>query len=438
MQIILTATYCLLFLYVIRKLSFFRTDGIPVWMPGVVFFLKCISGILLGLIYTYYYTNHQDADSFKFFTDSKYMFDALYTKPYDFFRMFTGFDSNAPELRPYYLKMDAWLNTNPIFNDNKTIVRLNTFFRFFSLGYYYVHVIFINAISFTGLFCIFRSFIVYAPSKKTELFFLTFLLPSVMFWGSGLLKDGLLIGGFGIFLYAFVRIIHHGLSVKRMIALIAGAWILFMTKVYVIAIILPGIFAWWIARNSNGTKAVIIFLLSYIIYLGIGFNIYRFDPDINLAAEIFYKQKNFIEFAEQHSATMITLPRIECSGISVLQHAPHALSNTLFRPFLTDYPGNPLILLASVENLFIMLLILLCLISIDMKKNKTNAFVMFNLAFILLLFVLIGLSSPVLGAIVRYKIIALPSLMFVCLYYYDRGRLIRRLPFLRFLSKIKS
>jgi hypothetical protein len=201
MQVILVIAYALIFFYTIRKNKFFRVGSLPLWIPAAIFILKCICGILLGLLYTYYYKNHQDADSFKFFTDSKYIFDSIYSKPYDFFRMFTGIDEHAPELRAYYLKTDSWLNTNPIYNDNKTIIRLNVFFRFFSLGYYYVHVIFINFISFAGLFFFYKTFLRFARKKEKEIFLLTFLLPSVMFWGSGLLKDGLLLFSFGLFIY---------------------------------------------------------------------------------------------------------------------------------------------------------------------------------------------------------------------------------------------
>src|SRR6188474_3501458 len=149
MEFILTLAYAVLFFYFIRKSKFFSDANISPWLPGALFLLKCISGIILGLIYTVYYTNHNDTDTFKFFTDSKILFDTIYTRPKDFVRMLTGINDMAPELYPYYEKMNSWLNTNPFFNDNRTIVRLNAFFRFFSMGYYNVHVVFINFISFT-------------------------------------------------------------------------------------------------------------------------------------------------------------------------------------------------------------------------------------------------------------------------------------------------
>ena len=330
--------------------------------------------------------------------------------------------------------MNSWLNTNLIFNDNKTIIRLNAFFRFFSLGYYNVHVIFINFISFAGLICLYKAFSIHCTNKKRELFIFIFLMPSVLFWGSGLLKDSILLSGFGLLIYSFTLLIKNGVNPLRLIMFTIGLLILAVTKTYVIAIILPGLFAWWITKHSNLRKVILTFLFVYGLYFFVAFNLYRFNPDYNIAALIFYKQKNFIDLGTIHNASMISFPVIECSAISILKNSPMAFCNTLFRPFLTDVHGNPMILLSAMENILIIFLIIACIISA--RKIKTDPIVIFNIIFITLLFVLIGMISPVLGAIVRYRIVALPCLMFVLIYFYDREKLIRRLSF--FLPKNKK
>ncbi len=436
MEIILTSAYALLFYYIIRKHEFFKTDFKSAWIPGAFFLLKCISGILLGIIYTKYYTNHNDTDTFKFFTDSKIMFDSLYTKPEDFFRMFSGIDSKASELFPYYEKMNSWLNTNQIYNDNKTIIRLNVFFRFFSLGYYNVHVIFINFISFTGLFLLYKVFASYCIGKKKELFILLFLMPSVLFWGSGLLKDGILISGFGLLMYSFTRILKNGFTFKRILMFLLAFIILILTKTYVLVIILPGLLAWWMTYKRKSLKIIITFMTIYILYLIVAFNLYRFNPDYNVAALIYYKQKNFIDFGTLHKATMISLPLIECSATSILINSPLAFCNTMFRPLLTDVKYNPMIFLSAIENLLIIFMIIACIISSDFKSKRIDPIIIFSTIFIVMLFALIGLISPVLGAIVRYRIIALPCLIFLLVYYYDKAKLLNRLSF--FISKSKK
>jgi hypothetical protein len=435
MEIILTVTYSILFFYFIRKSSFYKIDNYPSWLPGIFFLLKCISGILLGIIYTAYYTNHSETDTFKFFTDSKILFDSIYSRPYDFFRMISGIHENDSELLSYYEKMNSWLNRNPFFNDNRTIVRLNAFFRFFSLGYYNVHVIFINFISFTGIFCLYKTFISYCAGNKKELLVLTFLIPSVLFWGSGVLKDGLLLTGFGLLIYCYMLILTKGITRRRATGFISGLIILLMTKVYVIALILPGLFAWWLTYKSTPSKIILIFLGTYLLYFTIAFNIYHFSSDYNLAALIYYKQKNFVDLGIIQKASMISIPMLECSAASIIKNAPQAFYTTLFRPSFSDVHGNPMILLSAFENLFIIILIVLCILSFNRQK-KMNAIIMFCIIFIVLLFMLIGLISPILGAIVRYRIVALPCLMFIIVYFYDKNKLLGLLSF--FKPKIKD
>ncbi|MCB0755282.1 MAG: hypothetical protein KDB98_06780, partial [Flavobacteriales bacterium] len=53
---VLTLAFTAFFIFLISRMSFFRIGAIPVrWFQGV-FVLKVLSGFLLYLIYTYYYT----------------------------------------------------------------------------------------------------------------------------------------------------------------------------------------------------------------------------------------------------------------------------------------------------------------------------------------------------------------------------------------------
>jgi hypothetical protein len=63
--------------------------------------------------------------------------------------------------------------------------------------------------------------------------------------------------------------------------------------------------------------------------------------------------------------------------------------------------------MAAVENALFLIFLIIGLFFIDLKKMKDPWF-WFCLSFILILFVLVGLTTPVLGALVRYKMPALP------------------------------
>lgn len=414
MHILLTCAYVAAFVYVIRKWSFFRSDSIkPSWATAL-FLFKIIAGILLGLIYTYHYTDTKTTDTFKFFNDSKILFQSIHSHPYDFFRMLTGFDDEAPELRSYYERMDAWLNTNLLFNDNRTIIRLNALFHFFSFGYYYIHVVFLNFLSFIGLFSLFKVFESECPERKKELLFFTFLFPSTLFWGSGLLKDGLLLFGMGVLVYQFYFYLKHPEQHRRIVPIVLSFALLSITKLYIIVLLAPGLLTWAIMTKLKFGKPLIYTVAVYFLFFTCAFNFYRILPEYNLAAMLYWKQFNFYGFATSvDSKSLIEIPRLGLDTWSVVKNMPQAFLTTYLRPFFNDIKGNPLVLLSVLENCMIFFATAISLLNYRRPLQKDTGFLWATIFFVITLYILIGLTTPVLGAIVRYKIPALPFLGFV-------------------------
>ncbi len=428
MEWILVTGYLFLFIALILRAPGLDGIGIPrSWFLGV-FCLKVLSGISLGLIYTYYYSDRATADTFKFFDDSKIMFDALFSKPYDFIRMFTGIGGDAPELRKYYTEMDFWLNKDVMFNDNKTIIRLNVLFRFFSMNKYFVHVVFINFISFVGLVCIFKTLASYIPSAAKLIFCSTFLLPSVMFWGSGLLKDGLLIFALGMMLYTFNQLLSNQVKAKTVCIFLLSFVLLIFTKLYVLISIFPGMIAWVWARKNKGWNVAFKFVSAYLLYFIIVFNLQHIFPEYNVADIIYWKQKNFNTLVELTKAkSVIEIPQLDYGLKSILINSPTAFFNTLLRPFPSDVHGNPFILISLFENILIVLVVVATFIYRKKDIDPVSPLILFSLFFVLLMFVLAGLITPIIGALVRYRVPALPFLLFLLISGIDHDRLLGRL-----------
>ena len=115
--------------------------------------------------------------------------------------------------------------------------------------------------------------------------------------------------------------------------------------------------------------------------------------------------------APSHSA--ITLERLKDSYVSIVRMIPKAFINVLFKPlFFSIKTQNEL--LASIENLLIILVFISSLVLADYKNINWNFF--FFLFFIVIIsFVLIGLTTTLSGAIVRYKTPFLPFLLMIAL-----------------------
>ncbi|RLD65562.1 MAG: hypothetical protein DRI84_06555, partial [Bacteroidetes bacterium] len=229
MDALIALIYAILFAWIILKAKFFKLDGIPSKYIFIVFLLKIIAGTALYFVYTYYYEDRSTADIFKYFDDSKIMYDALFDKPIDFFKMlFSVQNDNAYFDVMYYSEMNNWYRVfeNNLYNDSHTIIRLNALFRLFSFGSYHVHTVFMCFLSLTGLVYLYRFFEKFIKANKQLLFFAVFLVPSVILWTSGVLKEGLLVFGLGLMLYFFENLLDKKSKIKSLIFMHLGIFIL--------------------------------------------------------------------------------------------------------------------------------------------------------------------------------------------------------------------
>ncbi len=414
MQALLVVAYTLLFIRVISRRPFFQIQGVNRIYVYSFFLLKVFAGCALGWIYTYYYTDQTTADTFKFFDDSRIMYRVLFNNPLHFLEMFTGVNGHAEHLNQYYSQMNAWNNQDVLFNDNKTLVRLNVLFNFFSLGYYYVHVLFLNVLSFTGLIALFRLFQNHHRSNSQLMFFATMFLPSLLFWGSGLLKDGLLLFAFGFLLYSFHKMNRSIHSTKDIVMFCLSMLLLLFTKLYVLIITLPGLVAWyWSRKDTSAVKIILKFMVGYFIFFIIAFNIWRVNEKYDVADILYYKQRNFYVLANNTKAqSLIQIPPLDATAASLIKHAPAAIARVFVRPSPFD-AHSLLIGMAALENILIILVAVFCVFKMKRNSNVNNAFFWFSIFFVTCIFALIGLITPILGAMVRYKVVALPFLMFV-------------------------
>ncbi|MBI2269933.1 MAG: hypothetical protein HYU69_06180 [Bacteroidetes bacterium] len=268
MEILLTLAYSFLFIWLITRLHFFQIDGIPrLWLIAV-FLLKVLSGVFFWYIYTYYYPVRNQADIYKYFDDSKIMFDALHQHPSDFFKMLFGFDSAPYLYDEYYSKMQLW---SPRFKhavnlENHTMIRLSVLFRLFSMGFYQVHNVFINALSFAGLVALYKAFVGYATGKNKLLFIAIFLVPTVLFWGSGVIRESFILFAMGFTIYYWNRLTAEQGNAKNIIAFIVFILLLFVIKITLCVLIISGCAAWYLSIHIRRWPVAVNFVL--LTFLG--------------------------------------------------------------------------------------------------------------------------------------------------------------------------
>ena len=256
MQLLLPFIYAILFILLIYKMNFFVIDGLSKRSIVFVFILKIIVGIVLHFIYTFYYP---EGDMKSYFDDGNKLFYIL-TNDSNHFKEIILKGDNFNELFTWNASFEKTL-----YNDSRTMVLLNLLFRFFSFGNFYVHIIFMSFLSLIGLTAIYKTFIIYFKSTKKILFFIVFLLPSVLLWSSGVLKEGLLFLGVGLLLYTTNCGLATKYNFRNVLLLCLSIFILLFLKFYILIALLPGLFANFLISHSSNQFVFLKYISSYFI-----------------------------------------------------------------------------------------------------------------------------------------------------------------------------
>ena len=127
------------------------------------------------------------------------------------------------------------------------------------------------------------------------------------------------------------------------------------------------------------------------------------------------------------SGSAISMERLEYSFSSFAKIIPQSFYNVLFKPFFFD-SHSILELMASMENLCFILFFIFCFIYRSKNKVDKNL-LLFCITLIITSFILIGLTTTVMGAIVRYRIPFIPFLLLIPLLFLDTDS-IKKIPFI--------
>jgi len=412
MQYLLPIFYTFFFLFLIYKLKFFKLDGISFKIVSSIFLLKVLSGVALALIYRFYYDSYQTSDVYKYFLDGKVVFNILDKNPADFFKLLIGIDSDAAYMHKYLDHTEFWYKAfnYGLLNDNRLVIRIHVLINFLSFGNFWVHSVIFSFFSFAGLTAIYKTFTKYV-SRKYLLLLAVFFAPSVMFWSSAALKESLIIAMIGMLFFTFFKIIEKKKIALNLIFFTISILLMLLLKFYVLFSLIPGLIAYFVIKQFKIKQSILVFLGIYTIIIVLFFNSAYFSA-YNLPEIISQKQHDFINMldASGHVGSRIYLPELEPNFFSFVKNTPYALINSFFRPSFIDI-HSAIVVPAFIESFFILILLLLSMKVFNIKKVKSLLpEVLLMSSFTITLFILIGLTTPVLGALVRYKVPALPFL----------------------------
>lgn len=378
------------------------------------FSLKLLFSIATVLVYTYYYTDRPHADIYKYFDDSKVIYDAIGEHPGTCFHVITGigYDKDDQELKAvihptqhFDKKEDGIGEVN-----NRLVIRLHVLLRFISHGNVYIHTLFFCFLSFIGCVALYRALQPFFEYRQGRVLILpVFLIPSVLFWTSGMLKETLVMCFLGLMAFSAFRVLSFQNIVTNLVLMTFWVLLMYLVKPFIALSFLAGFYV-MATVNFKGLPRIITILFGVAMALGV---LYLHQTFICEAmSSLIAKRNDFIQLGMAMKAGSLSDTTIrETTCTEPFKLIPSAIYNVFMQPAIWS-PGA-MNKLFGLENLLVLLMAVVSLRYFKRPKRAKMQLAAFSLVFIALNYGVVGITIPIIGALVRYKVFGL--LFFVVL-----------------------
>lgn len=392
--------------------------------------IKLLSGLSVGLVYQYFYGG---GDTYMYHATTNDLYDILLDYPEIGMEILSGYPSEWYDMDRYTYQHKKALAWPALYlpNEPKESAFLTSKYIFYikilTHKSYMAAACVVSFFSFIGLWLFYQVVLERYPDKKKFLFYAFFTIPSLCFWGSGILKDAITIGGLGFVVAGFYNLfIMRRIKLSYFLWLLVGTKVILDIKVYILLAVLMPLVLWFmldlqkLIKNKTLKKLSIPVLIIGGAAVG-GYAVVTFSKKLGKFAV-----ENVVQTAK---ATQQDLSgKGSYTGTAIKTNAYLALINGLFRPLPFD-AKNPFIGIASIENSLLLYLLIVVLrrnrFSHILKRFGEDTFLLPALIFILLFGYMVGFSTPNLGALVRYKIPILPFYaILIALFYVPRKKIL--------------
>ena len=394
--------YLLLFSYLVCRVPFFTHSGLTRPQLVLLFILKVLAGVAYGVFYSSQ-AYRSISDTWRIDEVSKSETALLLHDPIAFIKDLFSYG--------YAQSGNLFAGKNSYWNDLKLniIIKTDAVLNLFTFGNYYANLIFFNFLFFFGPVAFFRAMSCIYPQKKWLLICSVFLVPSFLFWCSGLHKEGLIFTCLGLIIYHFQQQLQlHKLQLKPLLVFVASWILLFALRNFMALLLLPALAIWQLAYLYP-SKAVRVAVTVYAAGLLLFFTSAFISPVADFPQYIIDKQSAFKALPGN---SVIEVPGLHNSLSSFIHFLPYALDIAFLRPHITE-ARNFSYLPAATEVLLLLLIVVLSLFySRNQKQSATQtSFTLFSVCFGISFLLLSGYTVTFSGAIVRYRALVLPLLI---------------------------
>jgi hypothetical protein len=387
-------------------------------------YAKLFFSFAFALVYILYYGG---GDTVAYYDGAVVINNVLLKDPEVYFKiMTTSFDNSHYTL---YYDQHTGLPPGWIFREPESffVAKLMSFISLFTMKSYFAMTFilaFLTSMATWKLFELVRS---YKINNERTLAIGLLLIPSVNFWCAGVSKDTIVLIATFVLIYHSFKILSNEFKAKLInyvIVIIAAFFIYKIRSFILVAISIPFMFSLSsrTIKFFGGSEFIIVAFRTFILIIGLGVagqtildtNERQFVQKNQFLQEASVIQQDF-KNNDSYGEKRYDIGDVEFTPVGLIKALPNAVVAGIYRPFIWEARSATLLLngLESLIFLYFTYLLFRKNFLLKWRKIRTHEFLVFCLAFILIIAFISGLTSGLFGVLVRIRSILLPFLLIV-------------------------
>lgn len=415
----------------VKKRRIIQTGLYKWFIPGLL--VRMLGGIALCIIYLFYY---KGGDTTNYFKGSVCMINLMFVN----FPVYVDIMMGNLSFENYMaFSSETGYPPSYMYRDEKTfaVIRYVNLLVLLCGKQFVPTTIVLSALAYSGPWRLFLMFCREFPGLSKQLAVSILFIPSVFFWGSGLLKDTFTFSAICWYTFSFYKaFIVKEKRFMNFIFVLLSLWMLVSIKPYLFIAIFPGSVLWYVFNSLMNVKNALLRII-YLPIVSVGGLAIAFGFVSMMGSELGkYKLDTLVDVAvitqddlsrDTYGPNSFDIGELDGTATSMLSKAPVAITASLFRPFIWEV-RNPVMFLSAIENTIVLVLAIMLFIRIRphviLRIIVSQPIILFSLLYSLILAFSIGLSTANFGALVRYKIPLIPfflSSILIIQYFYKYG-----------------
>jgi len=404
--------------YIIMQRNIERKPHYRFFMIG--FHAKILGGLIFAMIYAIYYNG--GGDSIAYWLGGERLKNLFFKSPGDFFDELAGNQSWVSYFNHFTADTGYppdWLYRSP---RHFFVCRVTSIICFFIPKSFFGVTFFYSFLSYLGAWRLYEVYIRNFPSLEKSFRWAVLLIPSTLFWCSGVMKDTIVYTCICYIIYFTDRqfsSVEKRSRLKFILRLAINMFLIYSVKPYVLIALFPGWLLWinYQAIQRIRSRVLKYYLLPFVVTGTIFFaaRIYMSTSGGEFAADAIVEKamitRNDFAYNATYGSNRYEVEKVENTTAGLISSIPSALMAGLFRPYIWE-ARSPVVFLSGLENLWIMSLLLYALWRLKIigvfRLVGSHPLLLYSFVFTIILAFFVGFTTVIFGALVRFRTPMLP------------------------------